>query len=399
MKAPTGPRSSRPAPSRNGSELRIRLAEAEQALRAIRSGEVDAVVVAGRRGPQVFTLGGVDHAYRALIESMNEGALTLTEDKMVLYANQCFARMVKCPLEKVMGGSFRRFLKIEDQETIGTMFKRVGKEGTKLQLVLTSGDGSRMPVQISIRPLAKNGSNNAAIAMVVTDMTEARRTEEMLRALTHRVVQVQEAERERVAFELHDNITQLICAALFRSQALAKSISPGDGTSKKDAIRLLEMLGETAQEVERITHNLGPNVLEHLGLVAALGDTGTEFKARTGIPVKLVCTLVTARLPADVELAFLRILQEALRNIEKHASARHIVVRLSKKGEFIRLAIKDDGAGFSPSQSPGNPESKGRLGLISMRERAASVGGTLRVKSVFGAGTEIEAVVPIASKP
>ena len=398
MKSPRGPRSSRLAPSRHGSQLRTRLAEAEEALRAIRSGEVDAVVVSGKRGPQVFTLGGVDHAYRALIESMNEGALTLTEDKMILYANQSFARMVRCPLEKVMGASFRRFLSPEDQAIVGNLPKRVATAGTKLQLRLTTADGSRTPVQISIRPLARNGSGSAAIAMVVTDMTEARRTEEMLRALTHRVVQVQEAERERVAFELHDNITQLICAALFRSQALAKSISPHDGTSQKDAIRLLEMLSETAQEVERITHNLGPNVLEHLGLVAALGETGTEFKTRTGIRVRLVCTLVAVRLPADVELAFLRILQEALRNVEKHAAARHIVVRLCKKGEFVRLSIKDDGAGFNPGQSPGSPGSKGRLGLLSMRERAASVGGTLRVRSVSGTGTEVEALIPVAPK-
>ena len=381
------------------ADLQVRLTEANDALRAIRRGEVDAVVVTGKKGPQVFTLTGAEHVYRVLIESMNEGALTLTPGEMIFYSNRCFAKMVGSRLEKVIGGSLGRFLSDEDRARLSPLLKRTSKSGSKIQVLLIAANGLKTPVQVSIRPLAGTGSGGATIGMVVTDLTEARRAEEMLRALTQRVVQVQEDERGRVAFELHDNITQLICAALFRSQALAKSISPGDGTSKKDAIRLLEMLGETAQEVERITHNLGPNVLEHLGLVAALGDTGTEFKARTGIPVKLVCTLVTARLPADVELAFLRILQEALRNIEKHASARHIVVRLSKKGEFIRLAIKDDGAGFSPSQSPGNPESKGRLGLISMRERAASVGGTLRVKSVFGAGTEIEAVVPIASKP
>ena len=87
----------------NSPKLRARLADAEETLRAIRSGEVDAVVVAGKQGPQVFTLEGAEHAYRVLIESMNEGALTLTADKMVLYANQCFARMVKCPLEQVIG--------------------------------------------------------------------------------------------------------------------------------------------------------------------------------------------------------------------------------------------------------------------------------------------------------
>ncbi|MEX2044092.1 MAG: PAS domain-containing protein, partial [Opitutus sp.] len=92
----------------------MRLAEAEETLRAIRSGEVDAVVVSGKQGPQVFTLEGAERAYRVLIESMNEGALTLKADQTILYANECFARMIKCPLEQVTGSSFHRFLSADD---------------------------------------------------------------------------------------------------------------------------------------------------------------------------------------------------------------------------------------------------------------------------------------------
>ena len=106
------------------AELRARLAIAEETLRAIRTGEVDTVMVAGKEGSQVFTLEGAEHAYRVLIESMNEGALTLTADKMILYANQCFARMVKCPLEQVMGSSFRRFLSAADRATLRPLLKR-----------------------------------------------------------------------------------------------------------------------------------------------------------------------------------------------------------------------------------------------------------------------------------
>lgn len=160
---------SRPAPSRELARLRARLADAEETLRAIRSGEVDAVVVAGKHGPQVFTLQGAEHAYRVLIESMNEGALTLTADKMILYANQRFARMVKCPLEQVMGSSFRRFLSAEDRATLRALLKRADKSGSKIQVLLIAGDGSQMPAQISIRPLARNGFNRATIGMVVTD--------------------------------------------------------------------------------------------------------------------------------------------------------------------------------------------------------------------------------------
>src|SRR5438477_11971854 len=118
--------------ARELAELRARLAEAEETIRAIGSGAVDAVVVKGKRGPQVFTLQGAEHAYRVLVESMNEGALTLTADKMILYANSCFARMVKCPLEQVIGSSFRRFLSAEDRVRIRRLRKRADQSGTKI---------------------------------------------------------------------------------------------------------------------------------------------------------------------------------------------------------------------------------------------------------------------------
>ena len=376
------------------AELRVRLAEADETLRAIRTGEVDAVVVAGKQGPQVFTLQGAEHAYRMLIESMNEGALTLAADKTILYANQCFARMVKCPLEQVTGSSFRRFLSAADRATLRPLLKRADKSGSKIQVLLNAGDGSKRPAQISIRPLAKDGFNRATIGMVVTDMTEARRNEEMLRALTHRVVQVQEAERGRVAIELHDGITQLLCAILFRSQALVTSLSARDGPAKRAALKLRELAGKTAEEVERISHNLRPSVLDQLGLVAALRATTTEFADRTGVAVKLACAQLTARLPADTELTLYRILQEALRNVEKHARARHVTVRLRQR-TFIQLAINDDGIGFDPEHHAARRKGKGGLGLLSMRERATYVGGAFKIKSVRGAGTEIEVLIPL----
>jgi len=384
--------STRPAPSRELAELRVRLADTLETLRAIRAGEVDTVVVAGKQGDQVFTLQGAEHAYRVLIESMNEGALTLTVDKTILYANQCFAKMVKCPLEQVTGSSFRRFISAEDRALLRPLIRRADKSGSKIQVLLMAGDGSQMPVQISIRLLAKNGFKHAPVGLVVTDMTEARRNEEMLRALTHRVVQVQEAERGRVALELHDDITQLLIAVLFRSQALADKLSARDGPAKKEAMKLREMLGQAAREVERISRNLRPSVLDQLGLVAVLRDTSTEFAHRTGVLVKLACVQLVARLPADTELALYRILQEALKNVEKHARASHVTVHLTQQGAFIQLAIHDDGIGFDHLA---RRKGKGGLGLLGMRERASYVGGTLKIKSVRRGGTEIEVLIPL----
>jgi PAS domain S-box-containing protein len=381
-------------PSRELAKLHIRLADAEETLRAIRTGEVDTVMVAGKEGSQVFTLEGAEHAYRVLIESMNEGALTLTVKEVILYANQCFARMVKCPLEQVIGSSFRRFLSAADRATLRSLLKRAGKSGSKIQVILHAGDGSKMPAQISIRPLTKISFVRAPIGMVVTDMTEARHNEEMLRALTHRVVQVQEAERGRVALELHDNITQNLCAVLPRWQALANKLPAQEKASRGEVMKLSELLGQTVEEVQRIARNLRSSVLDELGLVPALRATCTEFADRTGVSLKLACKPLTARLPAEGELALYRILQNALENVEKHARARHVTVRLRQRA-FVQLTINDDGIGFDPEHHAARRKGKGGLGLLSMRERATYVGGDFKIKSIRGAGTQIEVLIPL----
>jgi two-component system NarL family sensor kinase len=387
-----------PAPPGELAGLRARLAVAEETLRAICSGEVDSVMSADRKGSLVFTQDGAEHAYRVLIESMNEGALMLTTDKMILYANNCFARMVKCPLEQVIGSSFRRFLSNEDRAILRPLLKRVASSGAKMQVVLHVGDGSKMPGHLSIRPLARNGFKSPTFGIVVTDMTEARRSEELLRTLTHRVVQAQEAERGRVALELHDTITQMLCAVLVCSQTLADKLPERNRPAKAEAKKLHEIIRKTVEEVERISRNLRPSVLDHLGLVAGLHDTSTEFANRTGVSVKLICVKLTARLPADTELALYRILQETLKNVEKHARARNVTVHLTRPGNTVQLTIHDDGMGFNPDHHPVRPKGEGGFGLLGMRERAAYVGGTLKVKSVRRVGTEIEIRIPLPPK-
>jgi signal transduction histidine kinase len=156
------------------------------------------------------------------------------------------------------------------------------------------------------------------------------------------------------------------------------------------------MLGRTAEEVQRISRALRPSVLDELGLAAVLRATSTEFAKRTGVSVKLACVQLTARLPADTELTLYRILQEALRNVENHARARHVTVRLRQQGAFIQLTIKDDGIGFDPEDHPAKRNGKSGLALLSMQERATYMGGALKVKSARGAGTEIEVRMPLS---
>lgn len=408
MKTPGAQQSSRRAPSRasasrsysrraeasaatNDAELaalRARLAEAEDTLGALHNGYVDALVVAGKHGPQVFTLQGAEQTYRLLIESMNEGALTLAAGNVILYANRCFARMVKYPLEQVIGSSVRRFLSVAGRTALRSHLKRSTDISLKSQLLLKAGDGSRLPVQVSGFPLPNRSSDGAIAGLVVTDLTEARRAGEMLRALSHRVVEAQEAERGRVALELHDIVTQPLCAIHFRCQALAKGLSARDQSAKSEVRKLHRMLGQIAEEVERISRNLRPGVLEQLGLVAVLRSASTEFADRTGVSVKLVCAPLAERLPVAIELALYRIFQDALRNVEHHARARHATVTFRRRAASVQLVVEDDGVGFDSVH-------RNTLGLLGMRERASYVGGALKIRSVPGAGTEVAVLIPL----
>lgn len=230
---------------------------------------------------------------------------------------------------------------------------------------------------------------------LLAEVNERRRAEEMLRSLTNRVVQFQEDECSRVALELHDNITQSLCAVLFRSEALVNTFSDHDGPQMSEAIKMRDILGHTIREVERISSNLRPSSLDLLGLIPVIRETCTEFENRTKVIVKLDCMELAVRLPFNIELALYRILQEALKNVELHARAYQVAVTLTKTDEILQLSIKDDGIGFSHDvQSFVQPGKKG-LGLLSMRERTISVGGAFKLNSAPNTGTEVEVRIPL----
>jgi signal transduction histidine kinase len=262
-------------------------------------------------------------------------------------------------------------------------------------VLLHATDNVQIPAQISVRRPAKNGSGSAAVSMVVTDMTEARRSERMLRSLSHSLLQAQEADRRRLAVELHDRASQNLGALLIRLRLLAGNLPARAKALRGEVAEISELVGKTADVVEDISRNLRPSVLEILGLVPALRVAIAEFVKRTGLAVTLACARLPARLSAEGELVLYRILEEALKNVGKHADARNVTVNLRQKGAVFELVIRDDGVGFHSDHPRARRKKKEGMGLIGLRERAAYVGGALRIKSTRRAGTEIEACIPL----
>jgi PAS domain S-box-containing protein len=154
--------------------VRARLEEAEDSLRAIRSGEVDALVVSGVGGDQIFTLKGADQIYRILIENMSEGTLTMTAEGMIMYANRRFAEILKAPLEKVIGSMIHTWIAPDSQPMFQTLLRKGVNENRREELDLAAGNGTKVPVHLSLsNPLINDMAD--FFCMLVTDLTEINR--------------------------------------------------------------------------------------------------------------------------------------------------------------------------------------------------------------------------------
>src|SRR4051794_27048774 len=157
-------------------ELQSRLNEAEETLRAIRNGEVDALVAAGPDGDAVYTLKGADEGYRLLIEQMAEGAVTLAADGLILFANNQLAMMLRLPLERVIGSRIYDFVAPTGRSTLTALLSV--RDGSKSELELKREDGQLVSVYIAANRLQLDGVN--CTTLVITDLTAQRRNEEIV---------------------------------------------------------------------------------------------------------------------------------------------------------------------------------------------------------------------------
>lgn len=217
---------------------------------------------------------------------------------------------------------------------------------------------------------------------LVLSFTEHRVSDAKLALLARKVVNSQEEERAYLSRELHDGTGQtLVVIKLLVESALDRM----DGASiavRTPLLRALERLKEALLDVRGMSHRLRPVMLDTLGLPAALQSLGEETCGEAGIEFLLEQEGVCPELPDDVKTVLFRITQEALSNIQKHALARHVEIRLSFEQGLLKLSIQDDGQGFDVHAMNDNP--RRGIGLHNMRERIETIGGQLTVNSQPG---------------
>ncbi|HEY3707478.1 MAG TPA: CheR family methyltransferase [Terracidiphilus sp.] len=351
----------------------------------------------------------------SVVESVPVPIVVLNDDCTIRAENTAFRELVQMPGMDLEGRSLPDLASLLwGINGIREMLARLvlGQSGSLIEFEHESTTTQRKTLLIKAQVLSTDGSR--VLLLMVEDISLRReaerliakekealeseiavaarrlnRTQEELRGLTAHLFMVQEEERQRVARELHDDISQrlsLLEIALQQINATDnKPQMPGGLQDLRDQVHALN------SDVRTLSHRLHPAILNDLGLPAALKALVTDFGQREEMPATYFSHELPESLPHEASIAMYRIAQEALRNVAKHAGKTHVKVMLSGTDDGLQLKIMDFGLGFDREAEPAAPG----LGMISMQERARLAGGTLDVQSALGHGTTITVEIPL----
>jgi signal transduction histidine kinase len=240
---------------------------------------------------------------------------------------------------------------------------------------------------------AEIGKGTLDVHWWLTDISDQKKAEIARDELLRRLMTAQEDERRRVSRELHDSVGQLLAALALAIKA-AREVAPLPASTDTRLNWVQRITNELSQVVRNLTTRLRPIALDELGLQAALAQFIEEWSEQTKIVVEKEFVGTTPRLPAEIENAIFRVVQESLTNIVRHAQARNVSVVVSLQEDHATVCVEDDGIGFDVDAAFVSR----RLGLVGMQERINLAGGTLDIESKPGEGTAVLARFSLPKK-
>ncbi len=345
-----------------------------------------------------------ENKYRGLVETINDVIFTIDADGIITYISPAIEKILDISPESLIGKSFITLIHSDDAERISGRFSEL-KSGVVKESefrVISKSDEPKW-VRTSSEPIIKNGIFIEARGML-SDFTERKRleyeretatdalqhSEEKYRALSRRLMTVQEEEKRRFARELHDEIGQTLTALQVSIEAGTLSMK---GMENPHIERAMALVREMSGAIRDISLNLRPTMLDDLGLLPAL----LWLIRRCEIHMNLIADFqhdgLNRRFDPDVETAAYRIVQEALTNIVRYAGVDQASVRCSASEQRLLISIEDNGAGFDASDSRMHGS-----GLSGMEDRVSLLNGRMTIKSAPGCGTNIVIHLPLTSR-
>ena len=267
-----------------------------------------------------------------------------------------------------------------------------GTAPPQFETITRRKDGTLAPIAISVARI--DVGNDFYLFGVVRDISEHKRIEATQRTLTRRILQTLEAERQRVARELHDDVGQALATVGVLLHTLYGSAESVPRQAQRALAATHATIGQITESVARLVRDYHPAELLGLGLEDTIRTRAHEFARRHGLSLRMSTSAVTGLLPAEHELHVYRIVQEALANVARHAAARRVTVRLGRERRRVVVVVRDDGIGLR-----GDPMQASGLGVVTMRERAELMGAELAVHRAPRGGTEVRLSVPIPDAP
>lgn len=332
--------------------------------------------------------------YRGLFETAGEPVLLVDEAGVVHDANKAAAVLLGDDLRSIRGVRLDRLLGDAAAAWLQCVFEG---QTPRTDIRLPRADGRVLYLE-AVATRFEDPEGRRFTQLILRDVTAQRLQEAGLRSYAAHVLRAQEEERKRIAQELHDDTIQAIILLYRQLDALEDEVRQLSPELARRLMAARQAASELADSLRRLTRGLRPPVLDDLGLAPAIRWLVDDMAQRmTGLQGRFEVAGIPRRLGPDVELGLFRIAQEALRNVERHAHASSVWVRLAFKESSVELTVRDDGKGFQmPAPGDANPAAGGRLGLVGMEERARLLGGSLTVQSTPGAGTVVRATVPVA---
>ncbi len=310
-------------------------------------------------------------------------------DRQYLEVNRAFERHTGFERAEVVGRSILEIAGRVGLQSLYHAFGQAVEEGSvrNMEAIVGRKSGEVLTVLLSAEVVEFDGQ--PCVLTVAEDISERKQAELDRTELSRRLMTAQEAERRRIARELHDGIGQSL--ALLGIQLQRAGLPSASGKKNPGVAELCAKVKEIGTQVSRLSHQLHSSELEFLGLAIAVKSLCREFSEQFRIPIDCTCAGIPDEVDNDLALSLLRVVQEALHNIAKHSRATSVTVELSGKARELALLISDDGCGFEA----GKIRSARGLGLISMRERMHLLGGQFEISSKPGGGTKIQARVPL----